>query len=377
MVPTVQTLLRIIDARFPAPADSESRVRLEMGSPRKRVRRIGMTPRLAPEAVSTVLRRGYDLIVTFHPFLETETAPSLRTDKEPGASAARLLRAGIALVSVGRHMESADVTRGRRLAEFLGVGNNEILPLRPVETVESSEVKFVVFVPEGHEDAVIEAIARGGAGKIGLYSHCTFRSTGTGTYRPLEGADPWAGKVGRLESAPEARLEARVPRSALDRVLREVRTVHPYEEMAYDVFPLLEPRESRQPAAHLVALKRPTRLATLCARLRRASLPPLVATNAKKGRFAAEILSGEPHTLPRKIVVCGDRSLSVSDVRAIAPEPIDAIVRPAAHEPAFSGESEIPVVEFNPAVAESAVLKDLWAVLVEEERIAPPIDLWM
>ena len=115
-------------------------------------------------------------------------------------------------------------------------------PTREMVLVPSDFVKFVVFVPTGHEDAIIDAIARGGGGVIGNYSHCTFRTPGTGTYRPLEGAQPWAGEVGRMESAPEVRLEARVPRGRMAEVYRLVRAAHPYEEMACDIYPLEELR---------------------------------------------------------------------------------------------------------------------------------------
>src|SRR4030067_928831 len=69
-------------------------------------------------------------------------------------------------------------------------------------------VKIVVFVPETHADAVREAIGKAGAGKIGNYTHCSFSSQGIGRFKPEEGAHPAVGKIGKIESGREERIEA-------------------------------------------------------------------------------------------------------------------------------------------------------------------------
>jgi hypothetical protein len=98
--------------------------------------------------------------------------------------------------------------------------------------------KIVVFVPEGYEDEVREAMAAAGAGAIGNYSHCTFQAAGTGTFMPLAGANPFIGQQGRLEKTAELRLETIVPASRRSRVVRAMLDAHPYEEVAFDIYPL-------------------------------------------------------------------------------------------------------------------------------------------
>jgi hypothetical protein len=146
---------------------------------------------------------------------------------------------------IGPALENSPWAPSLWLAERLQLANR--LPLRRSFPSPTDRLKLVVFAPRGYEDTLIEAVAQGGGGRIGRYSHCTFRAVGTGTYRPLEGAQPWAGAIGRLEQAEETRLETVVPRNSAAALIAAIRAVHPYEEMAYDLYPLEELREDTVP----------------------------------------------------------------------------------------------------------------------------------
>lgn len=99
--------------------------------------------------------------------------------------------------------------------------------------------KLVVFVPQSHLEAVRIAICKAGAGKIGKkYDNCTFMSPGIGTFQPLKGAKPAIGKLNQLERVGEARLETIVPATKIKKVIAAMKKVHPYEEVAYDVYAL-------------------------------------------------------------------------------------------------------------------------------------------
>lgn len=100
-------------------------------------------------------------------------------------------------------------------------------------------VKLVVYVPEGHADAVRTVLGEEGAGRIGNYSHCSFSLRGVGRFTPLPGADPVIGEVGVPEEVAEERIETICEYADVGRVVERVRAVHPYEHMAYDVYPLL------------------------------------------------------------------------------------------------------------------------------------------
>lgn len=101
-------------------------------------------------------------------------------------------------------------------------------------------VKIVVFVPRTHSDQVRQAMGDAGAGRIGSYGYCTFSVSGTGRFLPLEGARPSIGEVGRLEAAQEERIECVCDGSLAKDVLKAVRKVHPYEQAAIDIYPLID-----------------------------------------------------------------------------------------------------------------------------------------
>src|SRR5690606_22234729 len=122
------------------------------------------------------------------------------------------------------------------LGELLGLED-----LRFLDPMADSVLKLVTFVPESHLEAVREALAEAGAGRIGDYEACAFTSPGTGFFRPGTGANPFTGTPGELERAPEVRIEVEVAKWDLPRAQRALRAAHPYEEVAYDVYAVQQP----------------------------------------------------------------------------------------------------------------------------------------
>lgn len=104
--------------------------------------------------------------------------------------------------------------------------------------MQSNNVKIVVTVPETHADIVRDAIGNAGGGKIGNYSHCSFSSKGIGRFKPEIGANPHVGSVGKLEEVSEERIEITCDRKDLEKVVKAIKAVHPYEEVALDVYSL-------------------------------------------------------------------------------------------------------------------------------------------
>lgn len=99
-------------------------------------------------------------------------------------------------------------------------------------------LKIVVFAPESHADIIREVMGKAGAGKIGNYSYCSFSSKGIGRFKPEEGAHPNVGEVGKIELVVEERIETVCEREKLEDVVKAIKKVHPYEEVALDVWPL-------------------------------------------------------------------------------------------------------------------------------------------
>lgn len=100
-------------------------------------------------------------------------------------------------------------------------------------------VKLVVFIPKAYLEKVQNAVCEAGAGHIGKYDSCTFVTYGIGSFRPLKGSKPFIGRKGKVSRVKEARLETIVPKAKLKKVIKAMKKAHPYEEVAYDVYPLL------------------------------------------------------------------------------------------------------------------------------------------
>ena len=153
----------------------------------------------------------------FHP-LKRLTAGSLVFDA---------IRRGVAIYSPHTALDVAEGGTNDVLCDVLGLERRS--PLKPAEA-KSTTCKLVTFVPEAAVEKVSRAIFDAGAGRIGKYSSCSFRSAGTGTFFGEAGTNPAVGEAGRLEQAPEIRLETVVPLDLVSQVVRALRASHPYEE---------------------------------------------------------------------------------------------------------------------------------------------------
>jgi len=101
-------------------------------------------------------------------------------------------------------------------------------------------VKIVIYTPLSHADKIRQALAQSGAGHIGNYDACSFSVKGTGRFRPLKGSKPFIGKEGEIEEVEEERIETICTQENLQKALKEVKRVHPYEEPVIDIYPLLD-----------------------------------------------------------------------------------------------------------------------------------------
>ncbi|MDH7481458.1 MAG: Nif3-like dinuclear metal center hexameric protein [Armatimonadota bacterium] len=208
----------------------DDRIGLMIGDPGQDVRSIVVT---VDVTLPLLKSRSADLIIAHHPLIYNPLR-SIRLDQYPQKIVYALVNAGVSLYVMHTNYDCADGGINDVLADRLGIADPQILKVTGGEKL----FKLAVFVPNEAVDDVLNAVCEAGAGWIGNYSHCTFRSPGTGTFKPLEGATPYIGHVGELEQTAEFKLETIVPEKRLHDVLRAMLAVHPYEEVAYDVYPL-------------------------------------------------------------------------------------------------------------------------------------------
>ncbi len=100
-------------------------------------------------------------------------------------------------------------------------------------------LKLEVYVPKTHTMQLLAALDNAGAGHIGDYDSCSFITSGTGRFRPLEGSDPFIGNIGEVEVVEEDKIEVVCPKDKMDDILEAMRQAHPYEEIAYFIIPIV------------------------------------------------------------------------------------------------------------------------------------------
>ncbi|MEJ2069762.1 MAG: Nif3-like dinuclear metal center hexameric protein [Syntrophobacterales bacterium] len=236
MTATVKDILSCLDAAYPFSwAVPEDRVGLQVGDPGTPVTTVLVALEASLEVVTEAHNQEAQLLLTHHPLLY-QPAADIREDRPAGKLLASLVRAGIAVAACHTNLDLAPRGLNEHLAQELGLMDLEVLsPVR-----RDAWLKLTVFVPVGYEDQVRAALVDDRVGVIGRYSHCSFAARGQGTYLPLEGARPFRGEVAALSRAEESRLEVAVPESCVRPALARLKTAHPYEEVAYDLYPLVD-----------------------------------------------------------------------------------------------------------------------------------------
>lgn len=214
-------------------AESWDNAGLQVGDPGAGVDSVLLSLDVDLAVAGEARARGAGLIVCHHPLL-LKPLKSLSLDQPAGELLGYLVKNGITVYAAHTNLDIAAGGVNHALAEKLGL--QEVSILR--RTGQERYFKLAVFIPEGHLNQVRDAVAEAGAGWIGNYSHCAFISRGTGTFRPLPGASPFIGKTGEIERVEESKLETIVPGDKLKAVVRAMLEAHPYEEAAYDLYPL-------------------------------------------------------------------------------------------------------------------------------------------
>jgi dinuclear metal center YbgI/SA1388 family protein len=233
---TIADIIRTLEAWAPRwTAWERDNVGLQVGDPRRSVRRVLVTLDVTPAVVEEAVRRKVELIVSHHPLLFRPTA-SITSSDEVGRMILALAERRITLYSAHTNLDFAPGGVSMCLAQRLGLQS-----VRFLVPLKDTLAKVAVFVPEGHVRRVRSAMADAGAGVIGEYASCAFAAPGQGSFRGSATTNPAVGTAGQLEEIPEVRLEMVAPRADVPGVVRAMKAVHPYEEVAYDVYPLDNP----------------------------------------------------------------------------------------------------------------------------------------
>lgn len=285
---TVQEVERIMEDIAPTKlAEPWDNPGLLVGSKNAEVHSILLALDVTEEVVQEAVEKGINLIISHHPFIFKKIS-SISTDTCQGRMIKELLTHQIAVYAAHTNWDIVQGGVNDELARKLELEQVKGL----VKTGEEGWYKLVIYVPESHSRMVKYVLGEEGAGHIGQYSHCLFSIKGTGQFKPLDGTNPYIGKEGTIEEVEEVRIETIVPASKVEKVLKAVKTIHPYEEMAYDVYPVEQSKIS-----HAIG-----RIGTLPKAMTAKELSLWIKDKLNLSHIA---VAGDETTRVYKVAVCG------------------------------------------------------------------------
>lgn len=235
----VEDVIQVMETWVPLSlAESWDNPGLMVGDRRETVTGILTTLDVTEEAVSYAINHNINMIISHHPLI-FKGLKHIDKTSPIGKLLYSLIQSNIAVYSAHTNLDIAKDGLNDMLAGKLGLKDS----LGFVKTGSSPLYKLVVYAPTSHSDSVRRALDIAGAGSMGNYAGCSYSSVGEGRFTPIQGAHPFIGQLGQMEVVEEERIETLVQGKILSNVIQAMLKAHPYEEVAYDVFPLKEPQE--------------------------------------------------------------------------------------------------------------------------------------
>jgi dinuclear metal center YbgI/SA1388 family protein len=231
---TVTDLIKYLeDWAPPGVAWERDNVGLQIGSGAEKIKNLMLCLELTEKVLKEALQKKCNFIFTHHPLIFN---PIKRLDTEKDSKARlieTIIKNNINVYSAHTNLDFTKDGVSFELARVLKLKNVKFL-----ENEENNQLKIAVFVPLNHLEKISEAMFEAGAGIIGEYNNCSFRSTGLGTFKGSSKSNPKIGKRETFEMVEEVRIESVVDSWKLKKVITAIIKTHPYEEPAYDVYPL-------------------------------------------------------------------------------------------------------------------------------------------
>lgn len=265
-------------------------VGLLAGDMSAKVRRVILCIDLTPAVVAEAALARTDLILAYHPPIFKPISSLRVPSKGMDAVVFECIKRGMAIYSPHTALDAAEGGTNDVLAALCGVKDTE--PIEYADAPGESQMKVVVFVPPQEAETAADAMFAAGAGQIGDYSKCSYRTAGKGSFLGGDATNPAIGKRGRLEYVDELRLEVIVPSTAIPAVVKAIYESHSYEEPAFDIYPLKS--KPVRGMGRWGDLPRPPSLGALARKLKRAT-----------GAVNVQTVGGQGTIVKRAIVSVG------------------------------------------------------------------------
>jgi dinuclear metal center YbgI/SA1388 family protein len=205
---------------------------LLIGDPGTEIQKVLFTLDLTEAVLDEAIDNKCNLVVCHHPLI-FHGITKLSEGTSVNRMIIRAIRSDIAIYAMHTNLDNSVRGLNRIVSEMLGLKNCSVLsPFR------GKLFKLVTFCPLSHVGQVRDAMFHAGAGHIGNYDSCSFNLSGQGTFRALEGANPFVGEKNYIHYEDETRIEVIFPGFLEKGLINALKKSHPYEEVAYDIYPL-------------------------------------------------------------------------------------------------------------------------------------------
>jgi dinuclear metal center YbgI/SA1388 family protein len=230
----IQFLEAVAPPRFQESYDNAG---LLMGDKEKTCSGIIVALDVTEEIIEEAAQKNCNLIVAHHPII-FRGIKKLTGNNIVERTVILAIKKEVAIYAIHTNLDNVLHGVNKKIAEKLHLTNCKVLLPK-----EGTLKKLVTFAPSKNAEEVRDALFKAGAGTIGNYNECSFNIEGKGTFKPLEGSDPYAGKIGERHLEEEVRIEVIFPEYFENQLINSLKNAHPYEEVAYDIYSLSNVRD--------------------------------------------------------------------------------------------------------------------------------------
>ena len=229
----IRDIVKFLENKFPLELqESYDNCGLTFGHLKNQLQGILVCLDVTEKVVEEAIQKKCNLIVSHHPVL-FRGIKKMNLNSMNTRVLEKCIKNDIALYALHTNLDNHHEGVNKEIMNRIGIENPEIL-LPKSNTLS----KLVVYVPSEHIDSLDQAVFEEGAGSIGNYSECSFRTNGQGTFHPNDHANPVVGEKGNREYVQEIRVEYLVRNTDLRKVLNAMWEAHPYEQVAHEIIPI-------------------------------------------------------------------------------------------------------------------------------------------
>lgn len=227
-MPTIQQITKHLEDFAPKNyQESYDNSGLIVGDPAMEVTGVLVSLDAVESIVDEAIARGCNMVVAHHPIV-FKGLKKINGHNYVERTIIKAIKNDIAIYAIHTNLDNVKGGVNFKIAEKLGLTDVKILAPK-----KQNQMKLTVFVPKDNVNTLMQALGDAGAGQIGNYEYCSFRTNGTGTFRGNEEANPAIGSKEKLEEVEETELKMIFPAHLEGRVLNAMYKNHPYEEVAY------------------------------------------------------------------------------------------------------------------------------------------------